>query len=31
MVEVLWKGRTLLMFAGDLAGRAIEVNEATNS
>jgi len=31
MVEVLWKGRTLLMFAGDLKRRAIEVNEATNS
>jgi len=29
MVEVLWKGRTLLMFALDLRWRAIELSEAS--
>ena len=29
MVEVLWKGRTLLMFALDLKRRAIELKEAS--
>ena len=29
MVEVLWKGRTLLMFALDLKQRAVELNEGS--